>query len=171
MNDIFEIRKAAAGDCPALADMIRELAAYHGETSVMDAQTLRAQAFGNSSGPDFLIALANGRPAGFAAFLERFNMNTGRKSIEVDALHVRFRFRRRGLGHALIRDVARHAGSIGADSLRLNVRPENWSARAFYMRTGFTESASKSLSCKLEGKAFACLTENNEEPFYWRQAA
>jgi ribosomal-protein-alanine N-acetyltransferase len=58
---------------------------------------------------------------------------------EIFSLAVRPCSRQRGLGAALLREIAAHAVQIGASELFLEVAIENLAARALYGRLGFRE--------------------------------
>lgn len=104
---------------------------------------------------------------GFSALRLWPDLRTSETLCEIDALHVRFRARRRGIGRALIRASAREARKAGASGVRLGVRAENWGARAFYMKTGFVEKPPSGIRCALDGSAFDALAEDE----YWPEAA
>jgi ribosomal protein S18 acetylase RimI-like enzyme len=56
----------------------------------------------------------------------------------ISDLIVRGRFRRRGVGQALMRATEDHARACGADVLRVQALARNTDATAFYERTGFS---------------------------------
>ncbi|HBV52185.1 MAG TPA: GNAT family N-acetyltransferase, partial [Clostridiales bacterium] len=61
-----------------------------------------------------------------------------RKILYVDDLCVEEQSRGRGLGRALLEEVKKHALSIGAQSVELNVWNFNQSAVSFYEHLGFS---------------------------------
>ena len=59
----------------------------------------------------------------------------------VDELMVLAEFRRRGIASALWQEVQRLATELGVWRIRVTVRPDNQSARAFYRSVGLRESS------------------------------
>lgn len=81
----------------------------------------------------FLIADADGAPAGYAMLLFRRGASVARLySIAVDP-----GFRGRGVGERLLNAAQAAAAGRGADRLRLEFRPSNSAAQRLYERAGF----------------------------------
>jgi len=58
--------------------------------------------------------------------------------VQIDYLHVRAAFHRRGAGRALVAAAAAYADEIGSDHVAVNVLPQVREANRFYAKIGFT---------------------------------
>lgn len=88
----------------------------------------------SSNATAFLLAEADGAPAGYAMLLFRRGAAVARLySIAVDP-----DFRGRGVAEELLIEAGRLAAARGADRLRLEFRPSNNAAQRLYERAGFT---------------------------------
>jgi len=80
------------------------------------------------------IALSDSNLAGFAAA----GWLPGEAAAEVEGLVVDEKYRRQGMGSALIGACMEWAANAGASSMRLEVRASNAAALALYHRHGFS---------------------------------
>ena len=88
-----------------------------------------------------LVAECDGEVAGFVTILARVPFEElddppGDRAIVSD-LAVLARFRRRGLGAALLREADRYAREAGATEIRIGVMSENRGAAQLYRQEGF----------------------------------
>lgn len=107
---MLTIRKAVVADVPFLRAMICELAEYEkapNEVQVAEADLVR-DGFGEAPKFRALIAEWDGRPAGCALFFGCYSTWRGR-GIFLEDLFVRPDFRKRGIGKALLAQVAKTA--------------------------------------------------------------
>ena len=76
MSDVTTIRPATEEDVPTLLALIRALAIYEKAEDRVEADeaTLRAEGFGPRPAFEAIIAFVEGRPAGFALYLERLHV-------------------------------------------------------------------------------------------------
>jgi ribosomal protein S18 acetylase RimI-like enzyme len=81
-----------------------------------------------------LIARSAGAPAGYAMLLSR----AGSRIMRLYSVAVDPSWRGCGIGMALLSAAAEAARSLGADRLRLELRPSNRVALRLYERAGFT---------------------------------
>jgi GNAT superfamily N-acetyltransferase len=134
------IRTASAVDLPQILAFIRELAAYEREpdaVKVSEAELLRdgfPQA-GDTRYFECLIAEEDGEPAGFALFFPVYSTWRGR-SMHLEDLFVRPRFRGRGIGKALLARVAALSVDRGCRLLYWHVLDWNEPSIAFYLSLG-----------------------------------
>lgn len=105
------IRPAREPDVPDILVMIRELAAFENleETLNVTASLLQSALFGSSPAASALVATVGNESAGYAIFYETFSSFTGQKGIFLDDVYVRPAHRKRGIGVALLEQVARVA--------------------------------------------------------------
>jgi GNAT superfamily N-acetyltransferase len=121
------IRNARETDLPDLLAMIRELASFENLEDELEvtAASLNESLFGLHPAAAALIAVAEGRPAGYAIYYHTFSSFVGRPGIFLDDIYVRPAFRRRGIGRALLKRVSdiglrRHCGRFEWIALRWN---------------------------------------------------
>ena len=132
------IRAATISDVPLLKRLIQELAEYEqAPDTVISEEHLLQDGFGPE--PKFRAILAededSGQPAGYAVFFPCYSTWTG-LSMFLEDLFVRVPHRGRGVGKALIVEVARIAKQEGCRSIRLDVLHWNELAIGFYKSLG-----------------------------------
>jgi GNAT superfamily N-acetyltransferase len=132
------IRTAAAGDIPALLGLIRDLAAYEklSEQVVATETDLHAALFGPRTNAEALLAEVDGSQVGFAVFFHNFSTFLGRPGLYLEDLFVRPGYRRRGVGKALFRHLARLAVERGCGRFEWSVLDWNAPAISFYRSVG-----------------------------------
>jgi len=130
---------ATRKDIPLIREFILELAEYErarpGEAPVTEediAETL----FGIEPAAEVLIAYLGDEPAGFALFFHNYSTWLGKRGIYLEDLFVKPRFRKHGVGFALLRDLARIA--VDRNCGRLDWAVLNWNELAinFYKQIG-----------------------------------
>jgi GNAT superfamily N-acetyltransferase len=134
------IREATAADVPAILERIQALAAFERAPDAVEAtaEDLLREGFGERPAFHCLLALLDGRPAGFALWFHNFSTWTGRKGIHLEDLYVHEWARGQGLAVALMRRLAAIAVATGC--ARLDLQVLHWNpARRFYERLGMTE--------------------------------
>ena len=134
------IRPASTADVPQILAFVRELAEYEREpdaVKVDEAELLRDgfPLAGDSAYFECLIAEEEGEPAGFALFFPVYSTWRGR-SMHLEDLFVRPRFRGRGIGKALLKRVAALSLERGCRLLFWHVLDWNEPAIAFYRSFG-----------------------------------
>lgn len=129
---------ATPADVPAIAAMIRGLAEYERLTHLCVAteRDLHTALFGPQRAADVLIARVGAEPAGFALFFHSFSTFLGRRGLWLEDLFVYPRFRRLGLGKALLRAVAGIARDRGCARFEWAVLDWNEPAIRFYEGLG-----------------------------------
>ncbi|MGO8758210.1 MAG: N-acetyltransferase family protein [Terracidiphilus sp.] len=132
------IRKATAADAALILELIRALAAFERAPDAVTAteEGLIRDGFGPTPYYFCLIAEHGGRPAGFA--LNYFNYSTwvGRPGIYVEDIFVYPEFRRKGIGKALLKEVAAIAMEHGCQRMQWEVLDWNTPAIDFYRSIG-----------------------------------
>jgi GNAT superfamily N-acetyltransferase len=132
------IRSASRADLPLIAELIRALADFEklaGEVR-FDEAVLGETLFGPRPYAEVLIGELDGEPMGFALFFHNFSTFEGRPGIYLEDLFVRPEARGRGLGKALLAELARLA--VARDCARLEWWVLDWNAPAigFYRSLG-----------------------------------
>ena len=131
------IRPAAVSDVPLLLRFSREFAEYerHPGAVAVEEETLIRDGFGARPKFRCLIAEWDGEAAGYAFFFVIYSSLKG-PGIFLEDLFVRQAFRGRGIGKALLREVARIARQEGAYGIRWEVLSWNEPAIQFYKSLG-----------------------------------
>jgi GNAT superfamily N-acetyltransferase len=136
MEPMTTIRAASPADIPQILAFVRELAEYEREpdaVKVSETELLR-DGFpkpGESSYFECLMA----EPAGFALFFPVYSTWRGR-SVHLEDLFVRPRFRGKGIGKALLTRVAAVSVERGCRLLFWHVLDWNEPALSFYRSLG-----------------------------------
>ena len=135
---MFTLRPAAETDVPAIRRLVRELAEYEhlAHEAVATEADLRETLFGPRSYAEVLIAEAAGDVAGFALYFHNYSTFLGKPGLYVEDVYVRPDYRRRGLGTAFFRRLARLAVERGCGRLEWSVLDWNEPALRFYRKIG-----------------------------------
>jgi GNAT superfamily N-acetyltransferase len=134
----LSIRPATKADVPLILAFIRELAEYERlphEVVATEAE-LRRTLFGPRPEAEVLLADLDGGPAGFAVFFPTYSTFLGRSGVHLEDVYVRPESRGRGVGRALLAEVARIAVARGSGRLEWSVLDWNESAIGFYRGLG-----------------------------------
>jgi GNAT superfamily N-acetyltransferase len=131
------IRPAAVRDVPLLLRFSREFAEYERQPDavVIEEETLTRDGFGPQPKFRSLIAEWDGEAIGYALFFGIYSSLKG-SGIFLEDLFVREAFRGRGIGRALLSQVARIARQEGSYGMRWEVLDWNESAIKFYKSLG-----------------------------------
>ncbi len=135
---MISIRPATVNDATLLLDMIHELAEYDrlAEEACVTEDDIVRDGFG--AVPKFRVILAewDGQPAGYALFFEFYSTFQGRAGLFLDDLFVRPKFRKQGIGRALLAHVADVAWKESYFCMRWEVLAWNTPAIEFYRKLG-----------------------------------
>ncbi len=141
---MLRIREAISEDCSLVLSFIRELAEFERAPGAVSATEDDLRRDGFTTDPKFRVIIAewNYEPAGMAFFFSNYSTWKGRPGIYLEDLFVRPRFRRKGIGRALLVYLARIALAENCYGIRWEVLGWNVSAIDFYKRLGgeFRES-------------------------------
>jgi GNAT superfamily N-acetyltransferase len=135
---MLNIRPATLDDIPEILAFIRELAAYEHEPASAIATHADLLRDGWGAIPRFhcLIATWEGQPAGFALYFYNYSTWKGHAGIYLEDLFVRPAFRGKGIGKALLGEVAAIAVAEGCPRLEWAVLDWNTPAIDFYNSLG-----------------------------------
>lgn len=135
----LQIRPAVEADVPIILFLIRGLADYEKarpEDVPVDEATLRQSLFGAKPEAEVLLASFGADVVGLAVFFHNFSTWHGRHGLYLEDLFVRPDARRRGVGKALLRELARVAEHRGCARLEWAVLDWNQPAIDFYKALG-----------------------------------
>lgn len=154
------IAPARPDDAGLVLELIRELAVYEkleGQVTATE-EGLRRALFGSSPAAEVRLARWDGAPAGFALFFPNFSTFLGRPGLYLEDLYVKPEHRGRGIGRALLRELATIARERGYGRIDWWVLDWNAPAIGFYRRLG-AEAMSDWTVFRLSGEALARLAE------------
>ena len=148
------IRSARPEDSALVFALVRELADYEKLATTMVATEEQIAAALFSAQPRLFCDIGewNGEPVGFAVWFLNFSTFSGRHGIYLEDIFVRSAHRRRGIGKALLKQLARHCLEKGYGRLEWAVLDWNGPAIEFYRSLG-VEIMSKWKICQLNGQA------------------
>jgi ribosomal protein S18 acetylase RimI-like enzyme len=160
LSGVPTIRLATAADLPALTALCHEMERhYDGSAAVGEEAVRRAlkqQVFAGRSGPEVLVAEADGALLGLATVSIVFPADRFAPALFMKDIYVTASARSRGIGTALLRAVARHAVDRGCSRVNWTAARDNTAALAFYRRLGARVSES-AVVLRLDGDAMAQL--------------
>lgn len=132
------IRPAAPDDVPAILRLVHELAEYERAPDAVQADddALRTALFGPAPKVYAHVAEVDGEVVGFALWFFNFSTWLGRHGIYLEDLFVRPVARGRGLGRALLAELARIAVENDCGRVEWWVLDWNSPAQGFYRTLG-----------------------------------
>lgn len=153
----FRIERATERDLPLILRLIRSLAEYEKLAHAVAAteDTLRDSLFVKRAA-EVLIGYAGDEPAGFAVFFQTFSTFLGVPGMYLEDIFVEPRFRRQGLGEALLTHLAKLAAERGCGRVEWSVLTWNELAIGFYEKLGASRMNEWTLF-RLTGPALARL--------------
>jgi GNAT superfamily N-acetyltransferase len=130
----IEIRRAKAGDEPVIVDLLRELAEY--ERLLHKFRLTPEDVTRDFLGPAPVIscdlAFAEEAPAGIMTWYPTYSSFTAARGIYMEDFYVRPSLRGKGIGRAMVADLARRAVASGALKIEWAVLTWNKPSIAFY---------------------------------------
>jgi GNAT superfamily N-acetyltransferase len=161
---MLTIRKAEPKDAALIYAFVRDLAQYERlahEVTAREAD-IAAELFGARPRAFCDIAELDGAPAGFALWFYNFSTFRGRCGIYLEDLFVRPEHRGRGIGKALLANLARRCREEGLARLEWAVLDWNAPSIAFYESLG-ARANSDWIVYRLTDDALAALAGRIEE--------
>jgi ribosomal protein S18 acetylase RimI-like enzyme len=146
-------RSASPGDIPTLIGMMREF--YAEADYALDADWA-ASSFGallaDPSRGAVWIGAADGEPAGYAVATFRHSMEFGGTDAFIDDLFVHPRFRRRGVGKAVLSEAFRACQERGVLAIHVETSADNAGAVALYGGLGMLDRGRLLLTRRLTSR-------------------
>ncbi|MNR78832.1 putative acetyltransferase [compost metagenome] len=135
---MLTLRPAQTSDVPTIVELIRDLAEYEKLLHEVeaDAEALHAHLFGPRPFVEVILAEWDGEIAGFALFFHNYSTFLTKPGIYLEDLYVKPVHRSRGIGKALLAELARLAVSRGCGRLEWSVLDWNAPAIGFYESLG-----------------------------------
>ena len=131
------IRFAEEEDCGQILEFIRALAAYEKmEDQVVATEELLGEWIFRKRKAEVLLACLDGKAVGFGLFFHNFSTFLGRAGFFLEDLFVLPEYRGKGLGKALLRNLARITVERGCGRLEWNCLDWNQPSIDFYLSLG-----------------------------------
>ena len=135
--DIARIRRARAGDAPAIARLVHALNRQQGDHESRNiAGALVRDALSTRRFIDIIVALLDEKIVGYALFTRAYETSYATRGLYLNDLYVAPAQRRRGIGRALLAAVAREGKRREVTFLWWASRPWNQDAHRFYAALG-----------------------------------
>ena len=152
------IRLAQPGDESEIVAMIAERPAFElaPEQCTVTERRITAALFGPNPHVFCHIAEVDGEPVGLAVWFRNFSTGEGVSGIFLEDIFVRERFRRRGLGRAMLATLARECVDRGYSRLSWAVVDSNSPAIALYDAVGGRQM-SDWISYRISGAELSAL--------------
>lgn len=134
------MRRATKADVPLILEFIQDLAVYERlrDSCVASEEKLRATLFSDNPAAEVIIASIDGKPKGFALFFHNYSTFLAQRGMYLEDLFVRPDARGKGVGFALLSELARIAVERECGRLEWAVLDWNQLAIDFYKRIGAT---------------------------------
>jgi len=135
---MLKIHPADINDVSVLTALIRELADYErlSHEAILTEADIARDGFGENPKFRALIAEWEGQAVGYACFFELYSTFHGCAGLFLEDIFVRPQFRGKGIGKALLAQVADVACKEGNSCLRWEVLDWNTPAIEFYRKLG-----------------------------------
>ncbi|GAC1538483.1 MAG: GNAT family N-acetyltransferase [Myxococcales bacterium] len=151
---MLTLRPAKPLDVPLLLELIRELAAYEREPDAVVATeaSLLRDGFGPAPRYRALVAEWDGTPAGFALWFFNYSTWLGKPGLYLEDLFVRPALRGKGIGKALLCELAAVAVREGCGRFQWQVLDWNEPSIGFYESLG-ARAMTEWRTMRVEGEA------------------
>ena len=155
---MLRLRPATPADVPIILELVRALAEYERapDAVVATEQDFLRHGFGPTPRFSVLLAEQDGHIAGFALWFFTFSTWVGKPGLWLEDLFVRPELRGRGIGKALMLELARIAVREGCGRFEWNVLDWNQPSIEFYRSLGARELG-EWVGCRVEGDALRAL--------------
>ena len=154
------LRPATLADVPVILGLVRDLAEYERapQAVVATEEDFRRHGFGPTPRFSVLLAEEDGRVAGFALWFFTFSTWLGKPGLYLEDLFVRPELRGRGIGKAMMIELARTAVREGCGRFEWAVLDWNQPSIDFYRSLG-ARLMEEWVVCRLEGDSLHALAE------------
>lgn len=134
----LQLRPARVEDTAVILGFVRELAEYEKllDKCVATKEGLARQLFGKRPMAEVILAEWNGEPVGFALFFHNFSTFLAKPGVYLEDLYVRPTMRGKGIGKALLLELARMGKERGCGRLEWSVLDWNTPSIEFYKGLG-----------------------------------
>jgi GNAT superfamily N-acetyltransferase len=131
------VRPACLADHARIAEMVRELAAHHGDVATLTAEDLARDAAGDEPWVSIIVAESGDQLVGYAAMFPVIQLQFGARGMDIHHLFTAADHRGIGVGRSLVEACKIEAISLSCRYLAVGTHPENNAAQAFFTSLGF----------------------------------
>ena len=134
----FVIRHAEPTDVQAIHGLLMELAEFEKITHLVEATptSTRLALFGDKPTAEALVVEVEGATVGTAVFFHNYSTFVGRQGLYLEDLYVQPEFRGRGIGKAVLVELAKLAEGRDCGRMEWTVLDWNEGAIEFYEKLG-----------------------------------
>jgi len=159
----FQLRAAEPADVGRIVELIGGLAEFERLTHLLEVtpDKLHPHLFGERPVAEARVAERNGKVVAFALFFTNFSTFLARPGLYLEDLFVEPAERGRGIGAALLADLARLAAERGYGRFEWSVLDWNENAIRFYRRMG-AEVLTDWRICRITGDTLAAFAARDE---------
>ncbi len=137
----LKIRRMRRTDAVAVAEMMKKLSAFHGDSSTAKARDFIHHCLGAHKRAYIWVAFFKSKPAGFAYAYDVYSFVINGFERNLNLLYVDEPFRRKGVGRALVSCVAKDAAGKKCALLLVKAVSGNKAANALYKNLGMAKNA------------------------------
>lgn len=155
----MRIVPATPAETPVILEMIRGLAEYEKLSHIVTAteEQIRQTLFGSRPAAEVLLAEWNAEWVGFALFFPNYSTFLAQPGLYLEDLYVKPHARGKGLGFALLKELAKLAVARGCGRVEWAVLDWNEPSIGFYKKLGATPM-DEWTTYRLGGEALQKLT-------------
>ena len=154
----FNIKKAVENDIPQIIALLQEFAEYENlrEYCEITEEKLFDAMFGEQKIVDGLVCFDREELIAYAIFYPNFSSFRGERGIYLEDIYIKSAYRAKGIGEAMLREIARLGAEKGA--VRMDFQVLNWNSPAvkFYKKLGAQINEDEN-HFKFAGEAFQNL--------------
>ncbi|QBC32978.1 GNAT family N-acetyltransferase [Pandoraea sp. XY-2] len=156
---------AKADDVGAIYGLMRELAVYEKLLDIFEAtpQSVHEALFGPAPAAECLMAKWDGEAVGYALYFHNFSTFLGRRGLYLEDVYVQPSMRGKGVGQALMRQLAGIAVERGCGRFEWTVLDWNQPAIDFYTSQGATVLPDWRV-VRMTGEALERFAQSGEAP-------
>lgn len=156
----IKVRKAVSSDVAAIISLMSDFAAFEQLSDYLTIRevTLTEALFGDANFVESLVAEADGAIVGYAIFYPYFASFRGQNGYYLEDIYIDEKFRGRGLGEAMLREIAKRGAARGFVRIDFQVLGWNKSAIDFYKNLGAVVDEEER-HFKFTDEAFMALSE------------
>ena len=164
MTTTLTIRPATEHDVAAIFGMIHELAVFEKLDHLMTGNEamLSDSLFGAQPACEALVGTQDGQPVTFALFFHNYSTFLCRKGLYLEDLYVKPAARGKGVGRAMLAELARLALARGCGRFEWSVLDWNANAISFYESVGADVMPDWRI-CRVTGAALEHLSATPEQ--------
>jgi GNAT superfamily N-acetyltransferase len=157
---MLTIRHAKIEDIPIVWQFVQKKAAFDNWLDKLQAtpEMLAKAMFADPPQMGVLLAEQDDRAVGFASYFFTFSTYMGRRCLWLDDLYVEEDLRRKGIGTALLRDLAKLAVKLSCPRVEWLAAADNARAISFYQQLGADVKHSLRL-CRLDEPSIKKVAE------------